>query len=425
MTRNLLQLLNKLEHSIALQTVHARPYAIVLGWLGVFAHPLWYFYWAYCVHPINNMVVYESIGFRTVGLFSMLVLGFINKLPSPLKNYSSIIYFFIIVYNFPFFETLYLLQKSVNDPSLISYQMTLAATLVIFALLTNVMLYILGLIIGIASAILIYIFINLNPVFPQDLYAIIDVGIYCVIFGGIFTFNNKLYRDRIAQSMTLTCNKIFHEIKTPLLGITLMVETILRHLNSDQIEKNKVIKYANKIRKLSLDIKYLIEIISNNIRSTSNRNFNQDKERFFVAQATRNAIAHYPFSSDYDLKSVFERLDYDFAVNMISILFQNIIFNLIKNALTEINKRGYGKLEITSHKDNEYNILKFESTCGPIRIESKNRIFNPGYSTSEGHLGLGLNFCKEIMNDFGGKITCEDSKESAIFELHFPMSMEE
>lgn len=414
----------KLEHILTRQIEHARPYAIVLGWLGVFAHPLWHFYWAYSKPLPFNVDVYESFTLRTIGFFSMLILALHNRLPQIVKNYSAILYTIIIIFNFPYFETLYLLQKSPNDPSLGAYEMTFVATLVIFALLTNISLYIWGLIIGIGAAGLTYIIINPNPSLPYNFSSVVDVSIYCVIFGGIFTFNNRIYRTRNYQAMILTCNKIFHEIKTPLLSIVMIIGTTLDHLKQSEDNPNRIIKNLSTIRKLSLDIKYLIELISNNIKSMTGQNYQYQIETFSVKNSLSETIENYPFNTQRERDLINIQINYDFYSRLIPVLFQNVIFNLIRNALTEIHKKGQGKLNIHTRQEENYNILSFESTSGPINPKIKHLIFDPGYSTNQGHLGLGLNFCKEVMTGVGGKITCNSTKISAIFELHFPKSLQ-
>ena len=416
------------EYNLNQRIEHAKPYAIVLGWIGVVAHPLWYVYWVYLFS--DSSVVYESFWLRLVGFFSMLALAFINKLPKFLMTYSSLLYVAIVTYNFPFFEMFYVLKKGSKDPSLLAYEMTLIATILILALLTDVILFIVCLTLGLGMGIILYITTTTNPIYPPHTFELFDVGIYALLFGIIFTYNNTLYRRKVNQAMRLTCGKIFHEIKTPLLSIILGVQSVIHQLknkNNSQIKNDgiqNVVHELNLINKSSLAIKHLIELFSYNIQKDQGQTFLNQKEKqecASIVNLVKLAVQHYPFSMIKDRKLVHIDTTTDFEITIVPLLFQNMIFNLLNNAIREIHKVKRGEIYISFGKEKKCTLLYFKDSANNINQYELELIFKTGFSRRSEGLGLGLAFCAEVMQSINGKIACSKESQHTVFTLYFPI----
>ncbi len=95
------------------------------------------------------------------------------------------------------------------------------------------------------------------------------------------------------------------------------------------------------------------------------------------------------------------------------ILFYNIIFN----AVQELEEKG-GTISIRIIEQDDFVIIEFEDSGEGIPKENLDQIFDPLFTTKQSGTGLGLSSCKNIMEQFRGKISVE--LNPTIFTLVFP-----
>jgi signal transduction histidine kinase len=100
---------------------------------------------------------------------------------------------------------------------------------------------------------------------------------------------------------------------------------------------------------------------------------------------------------------------------------QQVLHNLVLNAIRFM--RDGGVISITSRLVADHGKREIElsvSDTGPgIAKEQRTRIFEPGFSTRPGSVGLGLAVCQKIMQQHGGSITLADTERGATFVLRF------
>jgi len=94
------------------------------------------------------------------------------------------------------------------------------------------------------------------------------------------------------------------------------------------------------------------------------------------------------------------------------ILFYNIIFN----AVQELEEKG-GTLSIRIIEHDDFVIIEFEDSGLGISKENLEKIFEPLFTTKQSGTGLGLSSCKNIIKQFGGKISVKTNP--TIFTLVF------
>ena len=99
-----------------------------------------------------------------------------------------------------------------------------------------------------------------------------------------------------------------------------------------------------------------------------------------------------------------------------------VLFNLFKNALFYLVNKPDGKIQIRLENGDDWNKLYFKDNGIGIPEDELIGVFEGyrSFSFTEGR-GLGLAFCKRIMRDFGGDVTCQsDYGEWTQFVLAFP-----
>ena len=145
-------------------------------------------------------------------------------------------------------------------------------------------------------------------------------------------------------------------------------------------------------------------------------------EPIAIIEAIEEAVALYPFKQEQQhliIKNYQQEENFVFLGEKLS--FRHVLFNLIKNALYFIAAKGRGEITIWLEHDNEANYLCFKDTAQGISKEQAELLFQEFYTTHEEGTGLGLTFCKTMMQAIGGDITCEGKKDEYIcFRIMVP-----
>lgn len=116
--------------------------------------------------------------------------------------------------------------------------------------------------------------------------------------------------------------------------------------------------------------------------------------------------------------------DEPLVVEAIPQMLQQIFFNIILNACQAMRERG-GSLKIkTGFKDEEGTVFFEVEDTGPgIPHDVLDKVFEPFFTTKSksSGTGLGLSFCKNVIEKFGGKITVSSQlKKGTKFSIFLP-----
>ncbi|UGQ46670.1 sensor histidine kinase [Massilia endophytica] len=141
-----------------------------------------------------------------------------------------------------------------------------------------------------------------------------------------------------------------------------------------------------------------------------------------VRKCIEEAIACYPFA-EAERERVALLLREDFSFYGSDTLLVYVLYNLLKNALHAVKAAGRGGVTVECFREGEQNWLVVADTGQGIPPDVLPHVFDPYYSTrhSSGGTGMGLAFCKKVVNAFGGSIRVES--EPGLFtrlSLSFP-----
>jgi two-component system C4-dicarboxylate transport sensor histidine kinase DctB len=106
------------------------------------------------------------------------------------------------------------------------------------------------------------------------------------------------------------------------------------------------------------------------------------------------------------------------------IRLEQVLVNLIRNAIDAMQDQPVRKLTLQARRDQEFWILKVGDTGPGIKEENRSKLFEPFFSTKNAGvgLGLGLSLSYTIIRGFGGTVTCENNPEGgASFYVKLPM----
>ncbi len=98
-----------------------------------------------------------------------------------------------------------------------------------------------------------------------------------------------------------------------------------------------------------------------------------------------------------------------------------VIYNLIKNSSEAVT--GYGKIEVLAYKKNDSYCIEICDDGVGISKENIEQLFLPFYTTKKNNInfGIGLSYCKAVMEAHDGSIQVFSQKGLTRFILCFPL----
>jgi two-component system, OmpR family, aerobic respiration control sensor histidine kinase ArcB len=236
----------------------------------------------------------------------------------------------------------------------------------------------------------------------------------------------KELAEKTAKFMEAISASIAHELRTPLAIVKLYTELLESEIASIEIDKNKKESIVENTDVIKDTITAASEMITNlllKIRSLAHGKIDKtDFKPMQIVGTIENLLATYPFQgSEKGLVKFDSSNDFKYVGN--EILTKHMLYNLLKNALRAIQGAGKGEIVIKLASDNKFNKLIFTDTSSGVPAAFLPKLFEQ-FETKEKlgkGSGLGLPFCKMVMNTYGGDITC-DSKEGkyTTFTMSFP-----
>ncbi len=111
----------------------------------------------------------------------------------------------------------------------------------------------------------------------------------------------------------------------------------------------------------------------------------------------------------------------DLEIVMDENLINQVLINLIKNAIDAVQEKKIKKIVLSSHKNSEgRSMIEITDNGEGIDESLKEDIFIPLFTTKEHGSGIGLNFCKQVIRLHNGSISLKSKKgEGTTFTLEF------
>ncbi|AMG31758.1 hybrid sensor histidine kinase/response regulator [Grimontia hollisae] len=143
---------------------------------------------------------------------------------------------------------------------------------------------------------------------------------------------------------------------------------------------------------------------------------------YSAGELTAQTLKDFNFSSDAHRKRVDLNTENDFLFHGSDTLYSFLLLNLLKNAVYYFDTHPESRVSIRFSQTGDNNTLHVMDTGPGIPAHQLGYIFDEFYTRGkkQGN-GLGLSYCKRVMQSFGGSITChsEEGKYTE-FVLTFP-----
>ncbi len=234
------------------------------------------------------------------------------------------------------------------------------------------------------------------------------------------------FRDRLAHvdrisTMGEMASGIAHELNQPLAAIGSYVQACRRRINQGAPDMDKISEILEKVEEQTLRAGKLIDRVRSLVRT-------QDvvRDKVFIDNVVMDAIEL--ARADATGKGVSletKLLDHPFVVDVDTVQIQQVVLNLIRNAVdaTEELKKNPGVITIgtTLSRDQKYIEIQIRDWGAGISKEVKKRLFHPFVSSKSKGTGLGLSISQSIVEAHGGLIWADDMDPGTTFQFSIPL----
>ena len=422
-----------LFRSVERSVQYSGPKFMAVGGLAVVGFPLYYLIW-------NNWFPqpYENFPLRLFGSILFVPLMLVKYWPLKLLRFLPIYWYVSILFALPFFFTFMFLR---NGGSVV-WSMSLLVAVFLLILLVDWLNLVVMFAFGTLLAWLACYFTVETFHVPHVYFETLPIFTFAILAGSVVNFTTERIQQEKLGAMLAAASNIAHELRTPLLGINSAAIGLNRYLPDllasyriarDQglaVPTIRAAHYSNMselVQRIEREVGYSNTIIDMLLVNSKQPSLpGETLSTYSMAKCVVAAIERYPFSGKKDRQRIIWDDHVDFRFVGSDILMIHVLFNLLKNALRSISKAHKGEIKIWLARGKKANELHFLDTGTGIPANVLPRVFQRFYSWSldrdvEQGTGVGLAFCKTVIEGFGGHIYCNSTLgEYTEFIMSFP-----
>lgn len=409
------------------------PRFFISGLVVVVGFPLYYFIW----HDLFPQP-YENLPLRMLESVLGIPVMLAKFWPERLRRYLPVYWYFLAMFAIPFFFTFMLLKNDGNTVWLLS---ALTGGFLMVLLFDWLNLFV-QFVIGTGLAWLAYSLTTDNPHLSAVNMEHIPVYLFLITIGAVANYSAEVIKRERLRAMMTTANTVAHELRTPLLSIRAGAAGLKQHLPAlleayrmateaglpvEALRKVHLDSMHGVLERLEAEVNHSNMAIDMLLKNTKPVGFsNESFVNCSMASCVEIALMRYPFASESERGLVIWEKGEDFVFRGNELLMVHVLFNLLKNALYHVARASKGEITIRLTTFSEGGRLIFLDTGTGISPKVLPHIFTRFYSWShEGEngagVGIGLAYCRNIMEAFGGSITCNSTEgEYSRFVLTFP-----
>lgn len=222
----------------------------------------------------------------------------------------------------------------------------------------------------------------------------------------------------LANIGTTTC-MIAHEINNLLTPLSSYAELALAHPDDKALAQKALEKTTKNCKRASAVMETIL-----NVAGTQKH----EKEDVALLETIEEIFACLCMDFGKDSITVKLEMPWDLTFYAIRVEIQQVLMNLILNARDAMLGRG-GVLTIKARHESDNTLIEVRDTGCGIKTDDIEKIFDPFFSTKvktsrqsqKQGAGLGLAFCKKIVDSYSGSISVESSLgEGTSFVIRLP-----
>lgn len=383
---------------------HAHSKIRAAALIGVIGFPGFYLIWTYLIPQ-----PFESVLLRGIGTACCLVLATAPYWRPAMQKYVVPLSYITFLYCLPFFFTLMQLLNGSNPV----WQMSTLSALIYVVLLYDLVNAIIVLVTGSIAGILAFFLMTGGAHIPDTYWTALPILVFALAgFIGLAYGDNLIAREKLKAAASLA-SQVAHEVRTPLAGIRFEsegCERLLASLPDDGPRARLRASYA-RVRQHISAANSVIDLLLFNV--AQHHNAPLTGEAHMMGQVVTTALDRYHFKAD-ERALIQTALQDDFLFKGSDLLMTHVLFNLFKNGFRAMEARGGSEnaMRIELRRGDGMNAIVISDTGEGIPAEMLNYVFIPFVSgqRSGGGTGLGLSFCRMVVESFGGTISCTSAR---------------
>jgi two-component system CAI-1 autoinducer sensor kinase/phosphatase CqsS len=270
---------------------------------------------------------------------------------------------------------------------------------------------------------------------------IIPLPVYltALIVGSFANRNIQVIERERIRAASAVGSMIAHELRTPLASIGLLTRAVRRHLpmlvdayeshlaatrSTPALSGTQMVELRRALVTIRGEVDYSNTVIDMLLANTSTSPLESSLiDEFFASQAIAEAVNRYPYNNTHEQSILTSSIQSDFLIRAPYLLIVHVLFNLMKNAIYYAQRNPNGTVKVFSGVyRGRPSLVVSDTGCG-VSDSLRTKVFDHFFTTTEAGqgAGIGLSFCKMVMEGIGGEIVC-DSKEGeyTTFRLLFP-----
>ena len=395
---------------------------------GILNYPSFYIIWKH-----YGQTGYENLSLRLSLSFLCIILLLNDFWPKRLKSWLPVYWYATLLLCLPFFFFFMLFMNNGVNVWLMS------SNTILFWLLFLVepISYIFILTFGILLAWVAFLFFHPSPIFDfGKWWGVATQFIASFIVVAISARKRYEFNEKKLQAMQTLATTLAHEIRTPLASIQANIMGTKNYwtdlltgykaaknekLLSPTIRGSQLALLEKSFDRIQRETNFANTVINMLLANVSLGKLKQNNLELCSAnECVAQALERYPFA-ELERDVIQWENTQDFFFKGKAILFIHTLFNLIKNALYHIKAANKGYIRIWHDCGEHYNELHFLDTGAGIAPHLLPRIFEHFFSNTQHGSGIGLTFCKAVIESFDGNIECYSVEgEYAKFVLKLP-----
>jgi signal transduction histidine kinase len=297
--------------------------------------------------------------------------------------------------------------------------LNLSSSLLLLAMIVDWFFFIFISLTGASIAYITFLFTDTNPIMEiihpsKKLYLLSYLISYTFLSISLFMRQKEKVQAKKMDFMKVFGSAIAHEVNAPLASMKMMSDVLDSIVQSVEVKKDndKFIMTLDKIdyemltntinnglKKSSSDAAQIIEMLLSALREK----YTNNKILCNVALIAKDAVSMASHLNTDGMR-ISLTVEKDFEIICSRQLMKHVIYNLIKNAFKHGGPDVKVDVKITNHK------IVIEDNGVGIPEEKLKKIFD-AFETNGNGSGIGLAFCKFVLDEIDGKITCESEVE--------------
>lgn len=419
------------------------PRLAVMGWVGFVTFVLFYFF--RFTRPNPN--VHDDLIFRPIVLLLFLGMALQTKWPARLRRFYFLWSYVTLLVGLPLFAVYEGLERGGGMPNISNVFIAMA----FITLLVDWRNLIVMVVVAVAVAVAAFKLGSPGEVIPRDMIAQVPAYVLILIAGYFFKLSTEEVEqqqrhlaqqeanERRLAALGDTLGFMAHELNTPLATVRGCVTVLKNRVRSTapgvvefrERHEGDLLQLLERSERAALYCQTLVSSFVQNTRHASPGMITPDGSASGLLRSLTN---EYPFEQS-ERAWLTVRVENDFRVTGRRDLVYLVLCTIVKNSLQAMRKQPNPRLEIVAGVEaqavedriEERGWIRFADTGAGIPEAVLQKLTHEPVTTreAEGGTGMGLLFCRRVMESMGGSVMVSSKQgEGTTVLLEFDPSRE-